>query len=411
MLSALGGHASTLLFGGLVLAVSCSSQRPVAGASGDTGAGAISGASGASNGEGGASSGGRGGSRSTSNGGSSGSGLGGRGGSAGEGGGATGGGGGIAGSGPVPETLDIYWVDVEGGAATIIRTPDGEVLLADTGHPGGRDAARILSVLEEQVGADRLDHVIITHYHADHVGGAAQIAAGIDVMEFIDHGESVEEGEGEGYPELALDRRRSVVPGDTISFGDVTLTIVQSHGLGIDARGSDTANPACASADPGTKEPDEDAMSVGYLIEFGSFQFLDLGDLTWGYEHDLVCPVNKLGEVDLFQVPQHGLEISSPPQLLSALNPLVSVIGNGPDTGNLSVTYERLLAIPSLEAVWTIHRALEDDAEDSLPEERIANLEDGASDEAHFVHVAVSPSGEFSVQNSRNGYAETYQAR
>jgi beta-lactamase superfamily II metal-dependent hydrolase len=410
MLPALRHSAFLAFLGGLAVAVSCSVEDQLAGDPADGGSGAISGASGASNSAGGSSNGGRAG--SSSRGGSSGNGSSGRGGSAGAGDGETGGGGGTAGNDDVADRLDIYWVDVEGGAATIIRTPDGKVVLTDTGFPGGRDAARILSLLEEQVGAERIDHLIITHYHADHVGGAAEVAAGIDVTEFIDHGESVEEGEGEGYPELALDRRRSVVPGDTISLGDVTLTIVQSNGQGIaDPLGAGATNPACEGADPGIKEPDEDAMSVGYVVEFGRFRFVDLGDLTWGYQHELACPVNKLGEVDLFQVPHHGFEISSPPQLLSALNPIAAVISNGPDKGNDSVTYERLANLPALEAIWAIHRSEENDAEHNPPEERIANVESGASDEAHFVHATVLPNGEFRIENSRNGHSETYQAR
>lgn len=406
----LGEYAPLTFLGALWLAVSCSSSGQQAGEPGNAGSGAVSGASGASNANGGSSA-GRGGSSSASDGGASGSASSGRGGAAGEGDGATGGSG-VGGSGEVSEKLDIYWVDVEGGAATIIRTPDGKVLLVDTGYPGGRDAARILSVLEEQVGAVELDHVIITHYHADHIGGAAQVAAGIDVLEFIDHGESIEEGEGEGYPELALDRRRTVQPGDTIPLGDVTLTIVQSHGEGItEPLGAGALNPACEEADPGVKEPDENGMSVGYLLEFGNFQFVDLGDLTWGYEHELVCPVDKLGEVELFQLPHHGFEISSPPQLLSALSPLVAVISNGPDKGNESATYERLLALPSLESVWTIHLSEDNDVDHNPPDDRIANLEGGESDEAHFIHAAVLPSGKFSVENSRNGHIETYRAR
>ncbi len=205
------------------------------------------------------------------------------------------------------------------------------------------------------------------------------------MLEFIDHGGVDRGGEGEGYPELALDRRRTVLPGDIIDLGDVTL-IVQSHGEGIaEPLGAGAPNPACEEADPGVKEPDENGMSVGYLLEFGRFQFVDLGDLTWGYEHELVCPVDKLGEVELFQLPHHGFESLHRSSLLPALNPLVVVIGNGPDKGNESATYERLLGVPLLESVWTIHLSEDNDVDHNPPDDRIANLEEGASDEAHFI--------------------------
>jgi competence protein ComEC len=397
---------------GLALAVSCSSEDPPGTDPGNAGSGGISGSSGASNSNGGSTQAGRGGSSSSANGGSSGSGASGGDDSGGPSNGGTAGSGGSSGSGGGAARLDIYWVDVEGGAATIIKTPDGKVLLTDTGNPGGRDSARILAVLEEQVGAEQLDHLIITHYHSDHVGGAAEVAAGIDVLEFIDHGESVEAGEGDGYPELAMDRRRTVVPGDTVPLGEVTLTIVQSHGQGLTSSlGTDTPNALCTGADARTKDVDENGMSVGYLLKFGNFEFLDLGDLTWGYEHELACPINKIGEVDLLQVPHHGLEVSSPPQLVQALNPLAAVASNGPNKGNEPSTYERLLGAPDLEAVWLVHRSESNDEEHNPPDSRIANPSSGPSDEAHFIHASVLPSGEFSILNSRNGHEETYQAR
>ncbi len=412
MVSALRRFQVLLPACGLAFAISCSSEDPPGTGPGNAGMGGISGASGASGSNGGSSQAGRGGTSSSSNGGSSGNGANGGGESGGSSNGGIAGDGGTSGSGGSAARLDIYWVDVEGGAATIIKTPDGKVLLTDTGNPGGRDSARILSVLEEQVGAEQLDHVIITHYHSDHVGGAAEVAAGIDVLEFIDHGESVEDGADDGYPELALDRRRTVVPGDTLDLGEVTLTIVQSHGEGIASPlGPDTPNALCAEADARTKEADENGMSVGYLLKFGEFEFLDLGDLTWGYEHELACPINKLGEIDLLQVPHHGFESSSPPQLVQALNPLAAVASNGANKGNEPSTYERLMGAPDLEAVWVVHRSQGNDDDHNPPESRIANAVSGAADEAHFIRASVLPSGEFSILNSRNGHEETYQAR
>ena len=69
-------------------------------------------------------------------------------------------------------TFDIYWVDVEGGAATLVVSPTGQSLLVDTGFPGGddRDAKRIFAATQE-AGLTRIDYLVITHYHADHVGG------------------------------------------------------------------------------------------------------------------------------------------------------------------------------------------------------------------------------------------------
>jgi competence protein ComEC len=83
-----------------------------------------------------------------------------------------------------PRTLDIYFIDVEGGAAT----PAGQSLLIDTGFPGDRDAARIAHVALEVAGLKQIDHCVITHWHRDHVGGVAPLAKLIPIRNFYDHG-------------------------------------------------------------------------------------------------------------------------------------------------------------------------------------------------------------------------------
>ena len=67
-------------------------------------------------------------------------------------------------------TLDIYWVDVEGGAATLVVSPTGESLLVDTGYPteDDRDAKRIFAAAQE-AGLARIDYLVITHFHRDPV--------------------------------------------------------------------------------------------------------------------------------------------------------------------------------------------------------------------------------------------------
>ena len=75
-------------------------------------------------------------------------------------------------AGPADKRLDMYWIDVEGGAATLLVTPAGETVLIDTGNPGRRDPDRIVKALTKSPGMKQIDHLIITHYHGDHFGGA-----------------------------------------------------------------------------------------------------------------------------------------------------------------------------------------------------------------------------------------------
>src|SRR5881394_2714562 len=87
-----------------------------------------------------------------------------------------------------PRTLDIYFIDVEGGAATLIVTPTGQSLLIDAGFPGDRDAGRIAHVATTVAGLKQIDHCVVTHWHRDHVGGVASLAKLIPIMNFYDHG-------------------------------------------------------------------------------------------------------------------------------------------------------------------------------------------------------------------------------
>src|SRR5690348_3934296 len=84
--------------------------------------------------------------------------------------------------------LDIYWIDTEGGAATLIVTPVGEAALIDSGNPGGRDSKRIADVAFNVAGVKQIDHLITTHYHTDHFGGAAELATALPIRVVYDNG-------------------------------------------------------------------------------------------------------------------------------------------------------------------------------------------------------------------------------
>src|SRR5882762_7457378 len=72
------------------------------------------------------------------------------------------------------KALDVYWIDSEGGGSTLIVTPNNESVLIDTGNPGGRDPARIVAAAKA-AGLARIDYLLLTHFHIDHFGGAAEV--------------------------------------------------------------------------------------------------------------------------------------------------------------------------------------------------------------------------------------------
>jgi competence protein ComEC len=317
--------------------------------------------------------------------------------------------------------LNIYFVDVEGGGGTLIVTPAGESLLADTGSPlpDDRDAERIFKVAQ-MAGLKKIDYVLITHFDSDHSGGAPALVKRIPVGKFLDHGDSIETKNPkdaqrwEAYLSVAKDKRLSMKPGERIPMKGAHVTVVSSNGEVLaKAINGGKANPLCKDAQQ--KEPDltENGRCLGFFLSFGKFKFLDLGDLTWDQELKLACPVNKVGQVTMFQATMHGFfnDRSGPPALVWAIRPQVIVVNNGARKGLLPPAYERITKSPGLEDIWQGHLALANDAEHNTAQDRIANLEPSAECKGNWLKVSVEPSGAYTVTNGRNGFSKTYSAK
>jgi beta-lactamase superfamily II metal-dependent hydrolase len=386
------------------------------------GAGMAGGGAGGTNATGGSS----GGAGAPGSGGST-TGGGGRGGGGGGAAGGAVGGGGTGGSSVSPDggpaqdgggagTLRIYWIDVEGGAATLLVAPNGETVMVDAGFPGNgdRDLNRILAVLQTEVGATRIDHLITTHYHTDHVGGVAPLANRFPVGRFIDHGPTVEAAAPfTSYMNAIGTRTRVIVkPGDRMQLGDLELVFVTAHGQVIEpALVASGPNPFCtgATVKPGSTT-DENPMSVGFVARFGKFDFLDLGDLTWAVEHQLVCPSNRVGPIDLYQVNHHGLDSSGSPQFVHAIAPTVAVMNNGATKGGAASTFETLKASPGIRDIWQLHRSMNNDAQHNTEEALMANPA-ASPDAGHFIKASVDRDGNFTITNGRTGLSRTYPSR
>jgi competence protein ComEC len=329
---------------------------------------------------------------------------------AGHGGGGLGGSGGAAMEPQAP--LRIYWIDVEGGAATLLVAPNGEVVLVDAGFPGARDSGRIAKVLTDEVHADHIDHLICTHYHTDHAGGIPTLAGMFPVSHFYDHGATVQSSQDfNNYVQTAGDKRVLTKAGDKLALGGVVLTFVTAAGQVIEPPlPGAKANATCPSNV--TKSMDggaENAQSLGFLLNFGSFSFLDLADITWAVEQQLMCPTNRIGNVDLFQVSHHGQDISNSPQLVHALAPTVAVMNNGATKGGGPDTFETLKASPGLRDLWALHQVPANDAAHNAEEALTANL--AGTDNAAWIKAVIEASGAYTLTNSRNGTSRTYAAR
>lgn len=202
---------------------------------------------------------------------------------------------------PLAGTLDIYWIDVEGGASTLVVTPQGQSVLMDAGWPGfdDRDPARIERVVTQEAGLKQIDYMLTSHFHIDHAGGLAALARRVKIGAFIDHGESVERGNLVGlalwqqYLGVAGDRRRVAKPGERLPLAGVDLTIVVADGqvLARPVPGGGP-NPLCDTFKAQPEDSGENAKSLGYLLSAGKFQFVNLGDISWNVQHQLACPIN-----------------------------------------------------------------------------------------------------------------------
>ncbi len=327
----------------------------------------------------------------------------------------------LAGTPLMARTLDIYWIDVEGGAATLVVTPDRETVLMDAGWPGfdDRDPLRIVKVLEDEVGRRELDYFIASHFHRDHTGGVAALAAMVPVGRFVDHGDSVEIGWNEradalwqSYADTAGDRRMRAVPGKRLPLKNTDFLFVAARSRFLDRPLVDQGpNPACRDSTPKAVDRGENGKSVGFLVRFGAFEFLDLGDLSWNYEIETACPSNLFGEVDLYQVTHHGMHMSGAPAHILGIRPLVAVMNNGPRKGGSPATYDALTATPSLVDLWQVHRAVTSDAAHNPDEDFMANLGETEGCQGHWIKASVQPDGRFTVTNSRNGFSKEYDPR
>ena len=334
----------------------------------------------------------------------------------------------------------MYFIDVEGGQATLFVSPSGESLLVDTGWPvvgggnagiawllfltcwpstgwpvaGGRDADRIVSAAQ-LAGVKQIDYLVVTHYHTGPRGGVPQLAARIPIRTFVDHGPSVESGPQADQLVSAYrsvrDKARHLraKPGDLIPIQGINVQVLTAAGnlISKPLPGAGAPNPLCAGVKRKDDDPSENAQSIGLLITYGKFRMIDLGDLTWNKELGLACPDNRIGTVDVYLSTHHGLDLSGAPPLVHALHPLVAIMNNGAKKGGAPEAWQTMHSSPGLEDIWQLHYALEAGKANNAPEAFIANLEENCR--GNWIKLSAEPDGQFTVTNGRNGKTKAYQ--
>jgi len=324
-------------------------------------------------------------------------------------------------------SLRIYFVDVEGGQSTLFVAPSGESMLVDTGSPDSktppRDASRIAAVCK-LAGVTKIDNLVITHYHGDHVGGLPQLVPMVPVGRFIDHGPNTEGAEVQGgagtiagynaYTKVLADTHADhlvVKPGDVLPIKAFKVEVVSANGdvIAKPLAAGGQPNDACKTSPLKDPEGDENERSVGMIITFNKTRIMDLGDLTWAKEPGLVCPINKLGKVDLYIASHHGLDRSGSPALVDAVSPRIAVIDNSGRKGAAATTIDTIRGSGRLQDLWQLHTAEGNDAAHNVAESHIANLP--GPDAGNYLELSVRPNGSMSVTNPRTGDTVEYPAK
>jgi competence protein ComEC len=323
-----------------------------------------------------------------------------------------------ASAGQIDGKLDVYFIDTEGGAATLLVTPAGESVLVDTGNKGDRDPDRIFAAAQA-AGISRFDHVIVTHYHADHFGGLSRLCTLMPVHNLHDNADQNNNRDKPSpeYLQAKVDHRSMLSPGDVLPLRQregapkLTIQCLAARKKFIDPPAGAKPNPFDQDSKPKPEDTSDNANSIVLLVTFGDFKFFDAGDLTWNVEHDLAAPINRIGTVDVYQVTHHGLAQSNNPVLVKAIEPTVAIMNNGTTKGCEPEVCATLKSTPAIKAVFQLHKNLRSDGDVNNTEPQfIANVEKTCS--GNLVHMAVSPDGKnYTVSIPATKFEQKYETK
>ena len=320
----------------------------------------------------------------------------------------------------------MYVIDVEGGKSLLLVSPSGQSMVIDAG--GGREANRIVEACKA-LGVGKIDYMVVSHYDGDHVGGVPALAARVPIVTFVDHGANVQLNDPgylknvDAYMALAAKAKRLVVKaGDKIPIKGFDALVVMAAGKAITEplKGAGQPNPACDTTPRkvwgldergilDNHDTNENSQAITLLVTYGKFRMLDPADLTWNKDRELMCPVNRVGAVDLYMTANHGTNNANSPIMVHALRPRVVIADNGASKGASAEVFQTVESSPGLEDYWQMHYLIAGGEKANVSPDYIANIE--GSPDGKWIKVSVQPDGAFTVTNARNNFTKTYKPR
>ncbi len=206
----------------------------------------------------------------------------------------------------------MHFIDVGQGDCTLLAC-DGRVMLVDCGEY--QQSERVVRYLRKR-GVERIDYLVATHPHSDHMGGMAEIIYSFDIGEII-----VPPLEDQNIPTAVFYEKFL----DACADKDCQLT---------EARIGDVMELGDARAEviAPLKRCYEDLndSSVALMVRHGAESFLLTGDAEYASECEMLAG-GKLHHVTVYKAGHHGSSSSSSAAFLSAVSPEIAVISCGRD--------------------------------------------------------------------------------
>jgi beta-lactamase superfamily II metal-dependent hydrolase len=271
-------------------------------------------------------------------------------------------------------------------------------------------------------GLKHIDYLVISHFDVDHMGDVPELAGKFPVRRIFDHGALASPQPGGGAPAQRMaayvatrDKLGATVlkPGEKAPLKGFDVEVLSAAGVLIrkPSKNAGAKNPLCEShkqADVIQRDAEDD-RSIGLLVKFGKFRMLDLADLEAHHSHELVCPANLIGVVDVYNLNVHGQFKGVAPEMIGAVRAPVIIQANGARKGADAQTWPVLRAAPGLQDIWQLHESLNAGKDANPQTDFMVNVE--PTDSFKWLKISAERSGAFTVTNSRNGFSKRYQRR